>query len=165
MIFLFSIKRHKYLTAIRVPFYLKNIVYFMLLTLSGRSFIKIKYSSLPLFPVVYPFRIETQLQYYVKREKCKVSDVTFPSECEARTINLGKKNVNIGIFTGATSVRSKNIFTCIFRCPTRKHEIRFSFLISIKKYKYLTSLHFLLKIINISRQYLLLNQVILFFLI
>ena len=98
----------------------------MLLTLSGRSFIKIQYSSLPLFPVVYPFRIATQLQYYVKREKCKVSDVIFPSGCEARTINLGKKNVNVGIFTGATSVRSKNIFTDISRYPTGKHEIKIS---------------------------------------
>ena len=101
----------------------KYSVYFMLLTLSGRSFIKIQYSSLPLFPEVYPFRIATQLQYYVKREKCKVSDVIFPSGCEARAINLGNKNVNIGIFTGATSVRSKNIFTDISRYPTGKHEI------------------------------------------
>ena len=51
----------------------------MLLTLSGRSFIKIHYSTFPLFPVAYPFRIATQLQYYVKREKCKVNDVIFPS--------------------------------------------------------------------------------------
>ena len=56
-------------------------------------------------------------------EKCKVSDVIFPSGCEARAINLRKKNVNIGIFTGATSVRSKNIFTDISRYPTGKHEI------------------------------------------
>ena len=37
----------------------KYSVYFMLLTLSGRSFIKIQYSSFPLFPVTYPFRIAT----------------------------------------------------------------------------------------------------------
>ena len=37
----------------------------MLLTLSGRSFIKIQYSSFPLFPVAYPFCIAMQLQYYV----------------------------------------------------------------------------------------------------
>ena len=37
----------------------KYSVYFMLLTLSGRSFIKIKYSSFPLFPVAYPFGIAT----------------------------------------------------------------------------------------------------------
>ena len=92
----------------------------MLLTLSGRNFIKIQYSSFPLFPVAYPFRIATQLQYYVKREKCKVNDVIFPSGCEARAINLGKKNVKIGIF----SVRSKNIFTDISRYPTGKHEIK-----------------------------------------
>ena len=97
----------------------------MLITLSGRSFIKIQYSSFPLFPLAYPFPITTQLQYYVKREKCKLNDVIFPSHCEARSINLGNKNVKIGIFTGATSVRSKNIFTDISRYPTGKHEISY----------------------------------------
>ena len=63
------------------------------------------------------------LQYYVKREKFKVNDVIFPSGCEARTINLGNKNMKIGIFTGATSVRSQNIFTDISRYLTGKHEI------------------------------------------
>ena len=95
----------------------------MLLTLSGRSFIEIQFRSFPLFPVAYPFRIATQLQYYVKREKCKVNDVIFPSGCEARTINLGNKNIKIGIFTGGTSVRSKNIFTDISRYSIGKHEI------------------------------------------
>ena len=95
----------------------------MLLTFSGRSFIKIQYSSFLLFPVGYPFRIATKLQYYVKREKCKVNDVIVPSGCEARAINIGSKNMKIGIFTGGTSVRSKNIFTDISRYPTRKHEI------------------------------------------
>ena len=38
-------------------------------------------------------------------------------------INLGNKNMKIGIFTGGTSVRSKNIFTDISRYPTGKHEI------------------------------------------
>ena len=96
----------------------------MLLTLSGRNFIKIQYSSFPLFPVAYSFRIATQLQYCVKREKCKVNDVIFPSGCEASTINLGNKNVKISIFTGGTNVRSKNIFTDISRYPTGKHEIQ-----------------------------------------
>ena len=41
----------------------------------------------------------------------------------ARTINLGNKNVKICIFTGGTSVRSKNIFTDISRYLTGKHEI------------------------------------------
>ena len=91
----------------------------MLLTLSGRSFIKIQYSSFPLLPVAYPF----QLQYYVKREKFKVNDVIFPSGSEARAINLGNKNMKIGIFTGATGVRSKNIFTDFSRYPTEKDEI------------------------------------------
>ena len=95
----------------------------MLLTLFGRSFFKIEYRSFPLFPAAYPFRIATQLQYYVKREKCKVNDVIFPSGCEAHTINLGNKNVKIGIFTGGTSVRSKNIFTDISRYLTGKHDI------------------------------------------
>ena len=95
----------------------------MLITLSGRSFIKIQYSSFPLFPVAFPFCIAMQLQYYVKHEKCKVNEVIFPSGCEARAINLGNKNMKISIFTGGTSVRSKNIFTDISRYPTGKHEI------------------------------------------
>ena len=97
----------------------------MLLTLSGRSFIELQYSSFPLFPITYPFRIATQLQYYVKREQCKVNDVIFPSGCEARAINLDIKKMKIGIFTGGTSVRSKNIFTDISRYPTGRHEIKF----------------------------------------
>ena len=72
-----------------------------------------------------PFRIATQLQYYVKREKCKLNDVIFPSGCQARAINLGNKNMKICIFTGGTSVRSKNIFTDISRYPTGKHEIKY----------------------------------------
>ena len=63
-------------------------------------------------------------QYYVKREKCEVNDVIFPSGCEARIVNLGNKNMKIGIFTGGTSVRSKNISTDISRYPTGKHEIK-----------------------------------------
>ena len=54
----------------------------------------------------------------------KVNDVIFPSGCEPRAFNLGIKNMKIGIFTGATSVRSKNIFTIISQYPTRKHEIK-----------------------------------------
>ena len=96
----------------------------MLLTLFGRSFIKIQFSSFSLFPVAYRFRIATQSQYYAKREKCKVNDVIFPSGCQARAINLGNKNVKIGIFTGGTCVRSKNIFTDISRYPTGKHEMK-----------------------------------------
>ena len=97
----------------------------MLLTLSGGSCIKIQYSSFPLFPVAYPFCVATQLQYYVKREKCKVNDVIFPSGCEARVVYLGNKNMKIGIFTGGTSVRPKNIFTDISRYPIGKHEMIF----------------------------------------
>ena len=95
----------------------------MLLTFPGRSFIKIHYSSFSLFPMAYPSRIATHLQYYMKREKCKVNDVIFPSGCEARTIVLDNKNSKFDIFTGATSVRSRNVFTAISRYPTRKHEI------------------------------------------
>ena len=100
----------------------------MILTLSGRSFIEIQYSSFPLFPVAYPFRMATQSQYYVKREKCKVNDIIFPSGCEAHEINLGNKNMKIGIFTGGTSVRLKNIFTDISQYPTGKHEILWLYL-------------------------------------
>ena len=63
------------------------------------------------------------LQYYVKREKCKVNDVIFSSGCQAPAFNLGNKNVKIGIFTCCTSVRWKNIFTDISRYPTGKHEV------------------------------------------
>ena len=70
-----------------------------------------------------PLPHSNSLHYYVKRKKFKVNDVIFPSGCEARAINLGNKNMKIGIFTGGTSVRSKNIFTDISRYPTGKHEI------------------------------------------
>ena len=63
------------------------------------------------------------LQYYIKPEEYMVNDIIFPSGCEAPAINLGNKNMKIRIFTGATSVRSKNIFTDISRYPTGKHEI------------------------------------------
>ena len=74
-------------------------------------------------PRSVPLPHSNTLQYYVKREKCKVNDVIFPSGCEARAINLGNKNMKIDIFTGVTSVISKNIFTDISRYPTGKHEI------------------------------------------
>ena len=95
----------------------------MLLTFSGRSFIKIENSSFPLFHVAYPFCIATHYNITFKREKFKVNDVIFPSGCEVRAINLGNQNMKIGIFTGAISVRSKYIFTDISRYPTGKHEI------------------------------------------
>ena len=69
-----------------------------------------------------PLLHSNALQYYIKREKCKVNDVIFPSGCEARAINLGNKNMKVSMFTGCTSVRSKNIFTDISQYPTRKHE-------------------------------------------
>ena len=96
----------------------------MLLTLSGRSFIKFS-TFFPVFPRGVPLPHSNVLQYYVKREKFKVNDVIFPSGCEARAINLGNKNMKIGIFTGATSVRSENIFTDISRYHTGKHEIKY----------------------------------------
>ena len=86
--------------------------------------------------MAYPFRIATQLQYYVKREKCKVNDVIFPSGCEARAINLGNKNMKIGFFTGGTGVRSKNIFTDISRYPTGKHEIKYPLTLSMSGFIY-----------------------------
>ena len=113
----------------------------MLLTLSWRSFIKIQYSFFPLFPVAYPLPHSNALQYYVKRQKCKVNDVIFPSGCEARPINLDNKNMKIGIFTGGTNVRSKNIFTAISRYPTGKHEIKIEYVHSVVIcQKYLTRL-------------------------
>ena len=95
----------------------------MLLTPSWRTFIKIQYSSLPLFSMAYPFRIATHYNITSRGEKCKVNEVIFLSGCEACAMNLGNKNMKIDIFTGGTSVRSKNIFTDISRYPTGKHEI------------------------------------------
>ena len=54
----------------------------------------------------------------------------FISGCEARAINLGNKNVKIGIFTCGTSVRSKSIS----RYPTGKHEIN-NFIWCLQKQK------------------------------
>ena len=85
----------------------------MLLTLSGKSFIEIHYSSFLLFPVAYPFRIAMYYNIMSSVIKFKVNDVIFPSGCEARAIKLGNKIMKIGIFTGGTSVRSKNMFTDI----------------------------------------------------
>ena len=77
-----------------------------------------------LIPCGVPLLHNNALQYYVKREKCKVNDVVFLPGFEARAINLGNKNMKIGIFTGGTSIISKNIFTAISRYPTGKHEIK-----------------------------------------
>ena len=107
----------------------------MHLTLSGRSFFKIQYSFFPLFLVAQPLLHGNPLQYYVKREKCKINEVILPSGCEARAINLDNKNLKIGIFTGATSVVSKNIFTAISRYPTGKHEINRGYLFFSVKYR------------------------------
>ena len=95
----------------------------MLLTLSGRSFIKIPVQFFSVISRGVPLPNSNLLQYYVKREKFKLNDVIFPSGCEPRAINLGNKNMKIGIFTGGTSVRLKSIFTDISRYPTGKHEI------------------------------------------
>ena len=97
----------------------------MLLTLSGRSFIKNPVQFFSLIPCGIPLPHSNALQYNVKREKCKVNDIILPSGCEARAINLDNKNMKIDIFTGATSVRSKNIFTAISQYPTVMHEIKF----------------------------------------
>ena len=70
-----------------------------------------------------PFLHSNAITENVKREKCEVNDVIIPAGCEARAINLDNKNMKICIFTGATSVRSKNIFTDISQYPTGKHEI------------------------------------------
>ena len=91
----------------------------MLLTLSWRSFIKFQYSYSGV-----PLPHSNALPYYVKYEKFKVNDIIFPSGCEVRAIDLGNRNMKIGIFTGVTSVRSKDIFTNISRYPTGKHEIK-----------------------------------------
>ena len=74
-------------------------------------------------PRSVPLPHSNAIQNYVKREKFKVNTVIFQSGCEAHAINPSNKNMKIGIFTGVTSIRSKNIFTDISRYPTGKHEI------------------------------------------
>ena len=73
-----------------------------------------------IIPLGVPFPHRNALQYYVKREKCKVNDVIFSSGCETRAINLDNKNMKIGIFTSGTSVRSKKYFHCYFTTSYRK---------------------------------------------
>ena len=85
----------------------KYSVYFMGAAISKSSSVLFRYS--PWCTPTY----SNALKYYIKREKCKVNDVIFPSGCEAHAINLDNKNMKNGIFTGATSVKSKNIFTDI----------------------------------------------------
>ena len=82
-----------------------------------------KHQFFSVIPRGASFPHSNALQYYVKHEKCKVHDVIFPSGSVAREINLGNKNMKLGIFTGGTSVRSRNIFTDISRYPTGKHEM------------------------------------------
>ena len=78
--------------------------------------------------MAYPLHIAKHYNK-VKRKKCKVNDIIFPSGREASAINLGNKNMKIGIFTGCSSVRSKNISTDIFRYPTGKHDIKACYLL------------------------------------
>ena len=94
----------------------------MFLTLCGRRY----RNPVQFFLVIacgVPLPHSNALQLYVKREKCKVNGVIFPSACEARAFNLDNKNMKIGIFTGGTSVRLKNIITAILQYCTGKHEI------------------------------------------
>ena len=85
----------------------------MPLTLCGRKLYQNPVQFFSVIPRGVPLPHSNALQYYVKHENCKVNDVIFLSGCEARAINLGNKNMKIGIFTGGTSIRSKNIFTDI----------------------------------------------------
>ena len=94
----------------------------MLLILSGRSQYQNRVQFFSIIPRGVPLPHSNALQYYVKREKCKVNYVIFPSGCKARETNLDNKNMKIGIYTGGTSVRSKNIFLAISR-SIGKHEI------------------------------------------
>ena len=74
-------------------------------------------------PCFIPLPHSNTLQYYVKCKKFKVNDVILSSGSMTCTIDLDNKNMKISIFTGGTSVRSKNIFTAISGYPTGKHEI------------------------------------------
>ena len=94
----------------------------MLLTLFWETFYQNPVQLFSVIPCGIPLHSNV-LQYYVKHEKFKVNDVIFQSASEACAINRGNKNMKIGIFTDATSVKSENIFTDISRYPTGKHEI------------------------------------------
>ena len=91
-------------------------VYFKLLSVSGKSFIKNPVQFCSVIPLGVPLPRSNSLQYYVKRKKCKVNDVIFPSGCEARAIILGSKNIKISIFTGATWARAYNTFLSTISC-------------------------------------------------
>ena len=94
-------------------------------------------------PCGVPLPHSNKLQYHIKREKCKVNDVIFLSGCEACAINLGNKNVKISIFTGGTSVKSKNIFTDNSQYPTGNHEIHVKLSINIYFFSTLIIFQFL----------------------
>ena len=66
-------------------------------TLSGGSFYQNPEQFFSVIPRGVPLPHSNALQYYVKREECKVNDVIFLSGCEARAIKLGNKNMKIGI--------------------------------------------------------------------
>ena len=106
-------------------FHQKNQI-FCLFHASNPFWEKLYQNPVQFFSVIprgVPLPHSNKLQYYVKREKCKVNDVIFPSGCEAHAVNLGNKNMKIGMFFGGTSVRLRNIFTDISQYPTGKHEI------------------------------------------
>ena len=77
----------------------------MILTLFWEKLYQNPLQFFSIIPRGVPLPHSNALQYYVKREKGKVNDVIFLSGCEAHAINLGNKNMKIGIFTDATSVR------------------------------------------------------------
>ena len=104
----------------------------MLLTLSGRSFIKNQVQFFTVIPRGVPLTQSNAFQYYVKCENCKVNDFIFPSGFEARAIKLDNKNMKISIFTGGTSVRSENIFIAFSRYPTGKHDINLHNAVNLK---------------------------------
>ena len=79
----------------------------MLSTISGRSFFQNPAQLLSVIPRGAPLPHGSSSQYNVKREKCKVNDVIFPSGCEARAINLGNKNMKIGI------IMQNHLFLCV----------------------------------------------------
>ena len=65
-------------------------------------------------PLDVPLPHSNALQYYVKREKCKVNDVIFPSGCETRAINLGNENMKHWYFHWWYQYRIQKYFHCYF---------------------------------------------------
>ena len=107
-IFFFSVKDRISFHRVDTIGNISRVAHFCLFHAFNTFWEKLYQNPVQFFSVIprsVPLPHSNALQYYVKREKCLVNDVIFPSGCQARAINLGNKNMKIGIFTSGTSVR------------------------------------------------------------